>query len=157
VSFRFLTIGVLVALPVAVFAQLNGIPLSDDSNNKKNYSHNILRVDIDASDTIRINGVVSSLDSLAIWVKKHITNNGRDSSFSDSPQRAIVSLKCRRQTSYKRYVDVYNTIKAAYWEVRNTTSKEMFNLDYDVLDEQKKKQIRQEIPMRIAEAEPTEK
>jgi hypothetical protein len=157
VSFRFLTIGVLVALPVAVFAQLNGIPLSDDSNNKKNYRHNILRVDIDASDTIRINSVVSSLDSLAIWVKKHITNNGRDSSFSESPQKAIVSLKCRRQTSYKRYVDVYSTIKAAYWEVRNTTSKEMFNLDYDVLDEQKKKQIRQAIPMRIAEAEPTEK
>jgi hypothetical protein len=157
VSFRFLTIGVLVALPVAVFAQLNGIPLSDDSNNKKNYSHNILRVDIDASDTIRINGVVSSLDSLAVWVKKHITNNGRDSSFSESPQKAIVSLKCRRQTSYKRYVDVYNAIKAVYWEVRNTTSKEMYNLDYDVLDEQKKKQIRQAIPMRIAEAEPTEK
>jgi len=43
----------------------------------------------------------------------------RDSSSSDNPQKAIISLKNDRETSYKVYVAVQNELVAAYNDLRN--------------------------------------
>jgi biopolymer transport protein ExbD len=43
----------------------------------------------------------------------------RDSSSSDNPQKAIISLKNDRETSYKVYVAVQNELVAAYNDLRD--------------------------------------
>ena len=43
----------------------------------------------------------------------------RDPSSSDNPQKAIISLKNDRETSYKVYVAVQNELVAAYNDLRN--------------------------------------
>lgn len=43
----------------------------------------------------------------------------KDSDSSDNPQKAIISLKNDRETSYKMYIAVQNELVAAYNELRN--------------------------------------
>ena len=50
----------------------------------------------------------------------------RDPSSSDNPEKAIISLKNDRETSYKMYIAVQNELVAAYNELRN---REFMNLN----------------------------
>ena len=43
----------------------------------------------------------------------------RDESSSDNPDKAIISLKNNRETSYKVYIAIQNELVAAYNELRN--------------------------------------
>jgi hypothetical protein len=43
----------------------------------------------------------------------------RDEASSDNPDKAIISLKSDRETSYKVYIAVQNELVAAYNELRN--------------------------------------
>lgn len=46
-------------------------------------------------------------------------NGARDKSSSDNPDKAIISLKNERETSYAAYISVQNELVAAYNELRN--------------------------------------
>ncbi|WP_460220097.1 ExbD/TolR family protein [Psychroserpens sp. MEBiC05023] len=46
-------------------------------------------------------------------------NGGRDPKSSDNPDKAIISLKNERETSYKTYISVQNELVAAYNDLRN--------------------------------------
>ena len=54
----------------------------------------------------------------------------RDLSSSDNPDKAIISLKNERETSYAMYVSIQNEIMAAYNEVRNERALELFGESY---------------------------
>ena len=152
---KWLFVGILLPVQMCVFAQIDaGLP-NQQFSGKKSYVHNILKVAIDANDTIYVNSRATCLDSLSSLVTKHILNYGKDASFSDSPQHAIVLLSCKRQTTYKRYVDVYTAIRSTYDEIRNEKSIEWYKKEFDDLEEHQQKHIRKEIPVRISEAEPT--
>ena len=49
----------------------------------------------------------------------------RDPSSSDHPDKAIISLKNNRETSYKAYISVQNELVGAYNELRNRRALEI--------------------------------
>ncbi|MCT4630555.1 biopolymer transporter ExbD [Winogradskyella sp.] len=101
----------------------------------------------------------------------------RDASSSDHPDKAIISMKHDRETSYEQYMDVQNELVAAYNFLREREAKRLYgNLrkyrDTDkvyqaMLEEKEKNQftkdtilngqietIKKLFPMKLSEAEP---
>ena len=101
----------------------------------------------------------------------------RDESSSDHPDKAIISMKHDRETSYEKYIDVQNELVAAYNFLREREAKRLYgNLkEYQgvekvyqaMLEEKEKNQfskdtilngrienIKKLFPMKLSEAEP---
>lgn len=52
----------------------------------------------------------------------------RDPSSSDNPDKAIISLKNERETTYSTYISVQNELVAAYNTLRNRRAQELYGL-----------------------------
>jgi biopolymer transport protein TolR len=93
----------------------------------------------------------------------------RDASSSDNPQKAIISLKNDRETSYKTYITVQNELVGAYNDLRNRESRRLYGRDFiemeneylnpetpsSVRDELKEKvqRVQELFPQKLSEAE----
>ena len=99
--------------------------------------------------------------SLPSSLKQYIAAHGRRADSSDDPQKAIVSYKVDRGTSYEFFIKVLDQINAAYNEIygqRAGLSAEAF-LQLDKGDPTQQKiyeKARQGIPRAISIAEPTQ-
>ena len=94
-----------------------------------------------------------SISSLNDDVKTFITNNGRNPNSSDSPDKAVVSLQNQEGTSYKTYIQVQNELTKAYNELRNEKSNVDYGKDFNRLNNEEQKKIKDFYPMKVSEAE----
>ena len=92
----------------------------------------------------------------------------RDESSSDHPDKAIITLKHDRETTYGKYIEVQNELVAAYNELREREAQRIFNRSFaSMLEEKEKnqfnkdeklnddiKRIKDMFPMKLSEAEP---
>lgn len=58
----------------------------------------------------------------------------RDERSSDSPQKAIISLRNDRETQYSTYITVQNELVAAYNELRNREARRLFGRDFTEME-----------------------
>lgn len=92
----------------------------------------------------------------------------RSSSSSDHPDKAIISMKHDRETSYDKYIEVQNELVAAYNFLREREAQRLYNRSFQsMLDEKEKNQFKKDerlneqietikklFPMKLSEAEP---
>ena len=104
------------------------------------------------TNIIEINGD-GSISSLKDDVKTFITNNGGNPNSSDSPDKAVVSLQNQEGTSYKTYIQVQNELTKAYNELRNEKSNVDYGKDFNRLNNEEQKKIKDFYPMKVSEAE----
>ena len=82
-------------------------------------------------------------------------NPERRDDLSESPTKAIISLKNDRGTAYGTYLEVYNELRAAYNEIWDTEARKRYGMDYEDVPIANKRAIRADFPLIISEAEPT--
>ena len=92
----------------------------------------------------------------------------RDEASSDHPDKAIITLKHDRETTYGRYIEVQNELVAAYNELREREAQRIFNRSFTSMLEEKEKnqfnkdeklndeikRIKDMFPLKLSEAEP---
>jgi hypothetical protein len=92
----------------------------------------------------------------------------RSPSSSDHPDKAIISMKHDRETSYDKYIEVQNELVAAYNFLREREAQRLYNRSFQsMLDEKEKNQFKKDeklndqietikklFPMKLSEAEP---
>lgn len=92
----------------------------------------------------------------------------KDPASSDHPDKAIISLKHDRETSYGKYIDVQNELVAAYNYLRDREAQRLYNVSYqEMLAEKAKNQFKKDeklneriqtikdmYPLKLSEAEP---
>jgi biopolymer transport protein ExbD len=80
---------------------------------------NLFKIQVNSFDKLLVEGDpwTASNRELTDNIKVFILNNGVDPASSDSPQKAIVSLKTDRGTTHKAFIDVLDAIQAAYHEI----------------------------------------
>lgn len=122
---------------------------------KKQERRNIFDVQINAADGLLIRSRPGQIADLKDQIKEFIWNPSKREDFSESPDRAIVTLLNDDGTSYEMYVSVYNEVKAAYNELWNEQADRMFGRKYDDLAKENQAKVREIIPLVISEAEPT--
>jgi biopolymer transport protein ExbD len=120
----------------------------------------VLKVLVNSRDQLLVEGELMDVRRLRQKTIDHLTNNGRNPTLASSSEKAIVSLKADRGTSYETYVDVYNELTAAYNIVRNDYSMENFGVPFYKLhperDKDKIEQVKKKFPKQLSEAEPVD-
>lgn len=138
--------GVLVKLP----------PWSNDPPEvDKMKTRNVYSVLVNAQNLLSVRGEPTEIDKLRENAKEFIMNPKKSPDMAEKPTKAIISLKNDRGTKYATYLEVYNELKAAYNELRNESAQRQFSREYAFCTADQRKQIRNQIPLVISEAEPT--
>ena len=139
--------GILVKLP----------PWSEEEPEiQKLKTRNVYSVLVNAQNQLLVRGELATVKDLRENAKEFISNPQRREDLAESPQSAIISLKNDRGTSYETYLEVYNELKAAYNELRNERALKKHGKAFDKLKLSQQKEIRNEVPLIISEAEPTD-
>jgi len=140
--------GILVTLPPYV-------PDQEDVDVKIKQK-NVLEILVNAKDQLLVEGELMEVTELKEMAIKHVDNNGKDPLLSDSPQDAVVSLENDKGTTYNRYIEVYNEIRAAYNTLRERKAQQKFGVGYKDLSKEQQKEIRAIYPLKLSEADPTD-
>jgi biopolymer transport protein ExbD len=117
---------------------------------------NIFKVLVNSNDELLVEGKQERINQLRERTKEFILNPSGNPTLSESPQSALVALQNDRGTSYEAYLSVYNELRAAYNEIHNEIAKQRFGKSFKDLEYEKQKSIRNDFPLVISEAEPTE-
>lgn len=117
---------------------------------------NMLKILVNAEGLVLMDGTPTAITEVKQKVKDFVSNNGQDPNLSESPDKAIVSLKTDRATPYRVYIDMLDEVMGAYEELRNTAAQERFGRTFEQLDEDSEQyqQIRELYPKKISIAEP---
>lgn len=140
--------GVLVKLP----------PWSDNPIDQKIAvkSRNVFSVLVNANDDLLVRGEPVDINVLRAKTKEFIANPNNLTNMAISPKSALISLKNDRGTHYKKYLAVYNELKAAYNELRDEEAMRRYGKKMEDIPKDKQKIISNEIPLVLSEAESTD-
>jgi len=96
---------------------------------------NIFTVQVNSKDQLLVEDEITELQNVRDLAMAFLDNNGdgscnycqgaRDPKSSDNPDKAIISLKNDRETSYSMYISVQNELVAAYNELRNRRAEQV--------------------------------
>ncbi len=97
---------------------------------------NIFTVLLNGKDQLLVEDEIMELKDLRKAASEFLDNGGdrscdyctgkKDPKSSDNPDKAIISLKNERETSYKTYIAVQNELVAAYNELRDARSQSLY-------------------------------
>ncbi|WPP53194.1 ExbD/TolR family protein [Catalinimonas niigatensis] len=123
---------------------------------------NIFKVLVNSSDAMLVQGEpMSDAGRLKEDVKAFVLNRGRNPNLSESPDKAVVSFKTDRGTGYEKFIEVYDELKGAYYEIYaeelGITADQVRSLEAEGEPslQERYKELRSEIPMQISIAEPS--
>jgi len=117
---------------------------------------NVYSVLVNAQNELLVRGEPMRVSELRNNAKDFIANPNNRPDYSEKPTMAIISLKNDRGTEYNTYLSVYNELKGAYNELWDDLSRRKYGVPYsDDLPLAQRKAIKDEIPMVLSEAEPT--
>ena len=104
---------------------------------------NIFTVLLNGKDQILVEDELMELEEVRAAAIEFLDNGGgkgedgcdyckgkRDPRSSDNPDKAIISLKNERETSYAAYISVQNELVAAYTHLRNVRAEELYGESY---------------------------
>lgn len=123
---------------------------------------NILTILVNSQNQLLVEKEPLRIQDLRKTTTEFLENRGRDETSSDSPQKAVVSIKTDRGTVYDTYIQVMNEVQAAYNALRaqhiGITLEQYLAFDEDKVSKTmlaKYKAAKKEYPLRISEAEQT--
>ncbi|MDH5475296.1 MAG: biopolymer transporter ExbD [Cyclobacteriaceae bacterium] len=144
--------GILLLLP----PKNTDIPLIVEINER-----NIFKIRINSSNQILVEGEkTDDLVKMKVDIQAFVLNYGKDKKSSESPLKAVVSIKTNRGTSYEKFVAVLNAVQGVYHDIYanniSLSNEEYRNLDFGNPDERRLIiKAKNGIPMNISIAEPS--
>ena len=119
-------------------------PIEEDQEDVIIKQRNIFTVLLNGKDQILIEDELMVLEDVRAAAIEFLDNGGgkgddgcdyckgdRDPLSSDNPDKAIISLKNERETSYATYISVQNELVAAYTHLRNVRAEDLYRDSYD--------------------------
>jgi biopolymer transport protein ExbD len=117
---------------------------------------NILDILVNSQGQVLINDTPTPISQVKQKVKSFINNKGQNPNLSDSPKKAVVSIKTSRQTTYAIYISMIDKVVGAYQDLRNAASQTRYGKNYDQLKNGSaaQKAIQKLYPKQISIAKP---
>lgn len=116
-------------------------PIEDSEEDVIIKQKNIFTVLINGKDQLLVEEQLMEIKNLRKAAVEFLDNGGgtgedacsyckgkRNPSSSDNPDKAIISLKNERETTYSTYISVQNELVAAYNELRDRRAQELFGM-----------------------------
>ncbi len=119
---------------------------------------NLLNILVNSQGMVLMDEEPTPVNQVKQKVKDFVTNRGEDPELSDSPDKAIVSIKTDRETPYNVYIDMLDEVMGAYAELRNQAAQSQFGKNYGQLEDDSEEQqtIQDMYPKKISIAEPNQ-
>jgi len=76
--------------------------------------------------------------------------------FQNTEKTPVISITNDRNTAYNTYLGVYNELKAAYRQLWDELSQQLYKKNYEYLSIVQRRDIKKRIPLFISEAEPND-
>lgn len=105
---------------------------------------NIFTVLLNGKDQLLVEDNIMELKDLRKAAREFLDNGGdgscsyckgkKDPSSADNPDKAIISLKNERETSYKTYIAVQNELVAAYNELRDARAEALYGKPFTEME-----------------------
>lgn len=138
-------------------------PKKDTPDEVKMKERNIFNVLVNSNDQLLVEEEPLDISRLKAEAKKFISNNGADPASSEDPNKAVISLKADRGTSYRAYISVRDLLKQAYAELRAehlgiTLERYTYiteNKDKEPKFKEMYDKAREKYPEQVSDAEPT--
>ncbi|EMR00902.1 ExbD/TolR family protein [Cesiribacter andamanensis] len=144
--------GLLIQLP----------PADTEITDVKLKERNVFTVRINSADRLLVeNEPLEDVYRLKQMVKDHVMNPRREGDKAESPEKAVISLKNDRGTSYDRFITVLDQLQGAYYEIYAERAGGLTAQEYRNLDRTDPRQLelynkgKEGIPMAISIAQPT--
>jgi len=155
----FFLVTTTIASDKGIYVQLP--PKKENQEEVKLNQRNVFNILINSKDQLLVEDEPMDITQLKSEVKKFVTNNGKDPKSSESPDKAVVSLKTDRGTSYEIYIEVVDLLKLAYNELRaehlGISLSEYNELDSDNEEDDKMlDDAKDAFPYQVSDAEPTD-
>mgnify|MGYP000862918109 FL=1 len=153
-------------------------PIEDNEEDVIIKQKNIFTVLLNGKDQLLVEDELMELKDIRKAAVEFLDNGGdgtcnycrgkKDPGSSDNPDKAIISLKNERETSYKMYISVQNELVAAYNELRNKRAQALYGqsfiemqADYDNVNwvgnkdklKEQLDQIKLEYPQKLSEVQ----
>ena len=114
---------------------------------------NLLKILINAQGQVLLEDLPSSVGQIRNEVLTHVRNMGVDERYSESPTKAVVSIKTDRQTPYDLYIQTLDEVWMAYFEIWDTEARSLGYVNYaeyrGELEDPKDNPIREEWPAQV--------
>ncbi|NMH87498.1 ExbD/TolR family protein [Flavivirga algicola] len=115
-------------------------PMEESDEDVVIKQRNIFTVLLNGRDQLLVEDELMELKDLRAAAVEFLDNGGdgscdycqgkKDKSSSDNPDKAIISLKNERETTYKTYIAVQNELVAAYNELRDTRAQALYGKSF---------------------------
>jgi biopolymer transport protein ExbD len=119
---------------------------------------NILKILVNAQGQVLLEDKPSALTRIREEVITHLTNNGQNANYSESPDKAVVSIKTDRQTPYDIYIQTLDEVWMGYFSVWDSQARELNYPSYqeykNSLGPDEENQVKEIYPAQISIAEP---
>lgn len=119
---------------------------------------NMLKILINEQGQVLLEDKPSAINQIREEVRTHVTNNGQDARYAESPHQAVVSIKTDRQTPYDLYIQALDEVWMAYFELWDAEARSRGFQNYEeyraTLLPGDENEIREMIPAQISLAEP---
>jgi len=129
---------------------------------------NILEILVNKNDQLLVEGEELKLKELRATAIEFLKADGKGGpDLPESSEKAVISLKSDRGTSYETYLAVQNELSAAYRLVRNDYAMALYNETYTTIydryydpnttnskDKNKLKKVKTKFPKKLSETEP---
>ncbi|MDO6759902.1 biopolymer transporter ExbD [Tamlana sp. 2_MG-2023] len=119
-------------------------PMEDSDEDVIIKEKNIFTVLLNGKDQLLVEDELMELKDLRQAAKEFLDNGGdrscdycagaKDPSSSDNPDKAIISLKNERETTYKTYIAVQNELVAAYNELRDKRAQSLYGKPFKEME-----------------------
>ena len=119
-------------------------PMEDSDEDVIIKQKNIFTVLLNGKDQLLVEDNIMELKDLREAAREFLDNGGdgscnycqgkKDPSSSDNPDKAIISLKNERETSYKTYIAVQNDLVAAYNELRDVRAEAEYGMPFTEME-----------------------
>ena len=118
----------------------------------------MLAILVNARGDILVENELTRLPDVRREVIRHVTNNGANPAYAETSEKAIVSLKTDRQTSYESYIDVLDEVWMGYREIWDAEARKLGYTNYKSyaasLSHKRDDVIKAKIKAKISLAEP---
>ena len=119
-------------------------PMEDSDEDVIIKQKNIFTVLLNGKDQLLVEDNIMELKDLREAAREFLDNGGdgscnycqgkKDPSSSDNPDKAIISLKNERETSYKTYIAVQKELVAAYNELRDVRAEAEYGMPFTEME-----------------------
>jgi biopolymer transport protein ExbD len=121
---------------------------------------NVFKVIVNSRNQLLVEDEPMTIENLRKEAKRFLSNNNADPKLSESPEKAVISLKTDRGTQYDVYLRVLDELSAAYNELRaeklGISLEQYLALNPKNIKEDEALKYAQKVyPRRLSEAEPT--